>query len=553
MSKLILPIIALLTLVTSTVKASPLESRVKPKLVVNIVVGQMRYDYLLRFADNLSYKGFRSLIKNGSSCDQANYNFLNTSTPSALATISSGSNPSTHGVTGTQWFNYTTSSRVELLKNQETHTVGADEYDSQLSPASLYAGTIADQIKSLSPYSKVVSIAFDPLSAVLMGGYRGDVAYWVNHREGHFVTNNYYKPGLANWVKSFNQEERAKAYCKKPWALSKSEGLYKNIYRSAGSMVDSTTSSSALRTLASRKWSYDDLKVSPYANTLISDFAIESIINEGLGQDDHTDLLNVVYDPSRYIGEKYGTQSIEVEDCFYKMDMEIATLIDYLSIHVGRESLLVVITSDHGASEPIIEGSKMPSGKFNAKQFSVLVNGFVGAKLGGDQRWVLDFIDNQVYLDRRLINQKGHDLEEIQNDVAAFAVQFSGVAQAFTATSLQQGHFSSGVMGQAQNSYFQRHSGDVILNLLPGWIVDDADKLSDSGTAYNYDTHVPLIFWGGMVTNQDVLRAVDLTDVASTIAYIVGCAAPNATTGSPIMEVYKQSTNRNTVDEESVD
>ncbi len=496
---------------------------------------------MLRFAENLSDGGIKLLIKEGASCDMAGYNFLNTSTPAGLATISSGSNPSTHGIIGNQWFNYTTGERVELLKDNKTMTVGADNFDSQLSPAALYAGTIGDQIKGVSPYSKVVSVAFDPLSSVIMGGYRADAAYWVNHREGHFVSNNYYMEKLPDWVNNFNSQNVAQEYCKQKWSISKEASKYKNILRSDIIVEDQGGLLNIFQKDANAKWNFERLKYTPFANTLVRDFAIQAIIYEELGKDQSTDLLNVVFDGSRYVGEKYGTQSMEVEDCFYRMDAEIKGMMEYLSSQIGKEHLLVVLSSDHGASDPAVEGRRMPSGKFNAAQFSILINGFVGAKLGGDKRWVLDFINNQIYLDRRLIYQEGHDLEQIQNDIAAFAIQFRGVAQAITSTTLQRGQFLGGVMGQAQNSYFQRHSGDIMLNLLPGWIVEQSDVISDCGTAYNYDRQVPLVFWGGMISNKDISRSVDMSDVAATIAHIVGCAAPNAATGESIMEVYKDA------------
>lgn len=529
---------ALLTIIFTSASA-PIEGRVKPRLVVNIVVSQMRYDYLLRYADNLSERGFRALINTGSSCDRASYNFLITSTPSGLATLSTGTQPSTHGIIGSQWFNYTTSQRVELLKDNKIRTIGADDYDSQLSPREMYASTLGDQIKSVSPYSKVISVAMDPMSAVIMGGYQADAAYWVNHREGKFVSNTYYMDKLPEWVDKFNAMGQAEKYSAEPWRVSRPTSAFHNVLRKE-IILDTASNFFSFEWMTRKKWDFDRLKASPFGNTLVRDFAVQTVIYENLGKDDHTDLLNIVFDASRHIGEKYGTQSMEVEDCFYRMDAEIAGVLEFLTTQVGKEHLLVVITSDHGAADQVNESSKMPTGKFNAEQFAVLINGFVGAQLGGDKRWVLDFVNNQVYLDRKLIYQAGHNLEEIQNSIAGFAIQFRGVSQAVTSSSLSRGQFAQGIMGKAQNSYFPRHSGDVVLSLLPGWIVEQADILSNCGTSFNYDTHVPLIFWGGMIGSKDVMDEVDMTDVAPTIAHIIGIAPPNAATGKPVIEIYKK-------------
>ncbi|MEG1607748.1 MAG: alkaline phosphatase family protein [Mucinivorans sp.] len=517
--------------------AAPLENRVKPRIVVNIVVGQMRYDYLLRFADNLSEKGFRYLITNGSSCDRAQLNYLTTSTPSGLATISTGANPSTHGVIGNGRTNYTTGERTELLKDDTVLTVGSDELDAQLSPKGLYASTIGDVIKTVSPESRVISVAFEAASAVIIGGFLPDAAYWVSPRDGRFVSNSYYMQQLPKWVQDFNATQVAEKYSSESWRVLRAAGSYHNII-SRDIVRDSSSNFLNFDFLTRKKYDYDRLATSPAANTLLRDFAIQAIIYENLGKDDATDLINIVFDPSRKVGEKYGSQSMEVEDCFYRMDAEIASFREFLETQFGKEKVLLVVSSDHGAADPVTDHSRLPNGRFDTNQFAILMNGFLGAQLGGDQRWVLDFSDNQIYLDRRLIYEKGYNLNDIQDKVAAFAIQFRGVAQAITSHSMSSGYFAGGVMGRAQNSYFPRHSGDVVLNLLPGWTVDN-NKLSDSGSPYNYDTHIPLIWWGGMVGTQDVSREVSAEDIAPTIAHIIGIAPPNAATGRPIVDIYR--------------
>lgn len=515
---------------------APLNNRVKPKLVVNIVVGQMRYDYLLRYANNLSASGFKTLVQEGSSCDRAMYNYLGTTTTSGLATIVTGSQPSTHGVIGTQWFDYTTGARMDLLKDKNVRTVGADYYDNQLSPRSMYASTLGDQLKAVSPYSKVISVAFDAASAVLMGGHNADGAYWVNHRKGDFVTNTYYNDKLPSWVVKYNDLQLAQRYLSEPWRILKPSGAYLNVIRT-DIVMDTTSNFLNFDWLSRKRWDFDRLKSTPFANTMVRDFAVQAIVYEQLGKDKYTDILNVVFDGSRFVGQKYGSQSVEVEDCFYRVDEEIGSMLSYLKSQFKKDELLVVVSSDHGASDMINELSKNPSGLFNAEQFAILINGFVGAQLGGDKRWVLDFVNNQVYLDRREIFKAGKNLEDVQLMISAFAIQFRGVSQAITSSMLSKSQYSSGVMGKAQNSFFPRHSGDVVLSLLPGWIVESGNK-SDSGTAYNYDTHVPLIFWGAMVGNVDVSHDVDMADVAPTIAHVIGIAPPNAATGRPIIDVY---------------
>lgn len=519
----------------------------KPKLVVNIVVDGMRYDYLLHFDRGFSDNGFRRLKTEGSLCERAMYGYLSTNTASGLATITTGASPSSHGVIGNHWFNYTTGEMVPLTLDKSVRTVGADELDAQVSPRAMIAGTIGDCIKSTSPDSKVVSIAFEPNSAVISGGFTTDAAYWVSPRDGKMVSSTYYLAKLPEWVDKFNEQNLAEAYSAARWAVCRPAGSYYNVLRK-----DITTDTSALTFdfLMRKKYDYERLKSSPAGNSLLKDFAVQAIINENLGKDSSTDFISIVFNSTRLAGERYGTTSMEVEDVYYRLDMELAALIDFLVQKVGKDNLLLVLSSTHGQADPVIESSRMPAGKFNAEQFEVLINGFLSAQLAQKipiakleqlsvSRWVLDFSNNQLYLNRQKIYQAGLSIAEVQNMVADFAIQFRGVAQAITASTMQSNYFVAGVMGRAQRSYFSRHSGDVVINLLPGWIVE-SDKLSDSGSPYTYDIHVPLFFYGGGITTDNISREIDVEDVAPTIAHIVGVAPPTASTGKPITELYEK-------------
>lgn len=520
----------------------------KPRLVVNITLDGMRYDYLLRFGESMSDNGFKKLIRDGALCERAMYDYLGTSTASGIATIATGANPSSHGVIGGHWFDYTTGRKISLTFDKSTRTVGADELDAQVSPRTMIASTIGDGIKGVSPRSKVFSIALDPTSAVVAGGFSADGAYWVSPRDGKMVSSTYYVDRLPDWVNIFNSKNLAEAYSSDRWRTCRPAADYYNVLRRE---ISVDTSSLNFDFLTRKKYDYDRLTCSPGGNAIVRDFAVQTVIAEELGRDASTDYLSVVFNAPMRTAERYGINSMEVEDMYYRLDMEIASLVSFLETQVGYENLLVVLSSTHGSSDPVIESSRIPGGKFNAAQFSILINGFVGAQLAhripaakaesltGDTRWVLDFTNNQLYLNRKRIFDAGLSLSEVQMMVAEFAIQFRGVAEAVTATSMQSGQFSSGTMGKAQRSYFARHSGDVALNLLPGWIVE-TDKLSDSGSPYIYDTHVPLIFFGGAISSQNISRDISIEDIAPTIAHLVGVAPPNASTGSPITEIYKR-------------
>lgn len=510
-----------------------------PRLVLNITVSGMRYDYLLKYKNAMNPDGILKLASEGARCNLTKISYLNTNTPAAIATIATGTTPNNHGVIGSHWFDYTTNEKMILCFDKSIRTIGADELDAQLSPKSLTSSSIGDCIKDISPTSKVISVALSPYSAVLSGGFMADGCYWVSPRDGKIVTSSYYTSQLPDWVSNFNDKNLAEAYSTQKWLYSRQTQQYHNVIKS-----DIENGKPA------KDYNYATLTTTPAANSLIKDFAVQTIIAENLGKDRATDYLSVTFDALERATQKYGTAAVETEDVFYRLDDEIATLIAFIESYIGKSQLLVVFNSAHGASEPVQKDSKMPSGNFNAAQFEILMNGFLGAqltaKLSPEQlkkiekdnpKWVLDFTENQIYLNRKKIFNAGLSLPEVQNMVVQFAMQFRGVASAITSTTLQSGQFTDDIMGKAQKNYSQKHSGDVTLNLLPGWI-NSTDMISDSGSPYIYDSHIPLIFWGGEIKATQVNTPTALEDIAPTIAKIVGVTPPNSTTGKPIENIY---------------
>lgn len=541
-------LLLILLLISASLPTIAQSTPPKPRLVVTIAIDGMRYDYLLRFGAAMGETGFKKLIREGVLCERAIYDYTGTSTASGIATIATGAAPSSHGVIGSHWFDYTTSEKISLTFDKSVRTVGADELDAQVSPRKMIASTIGDCIKGVSPRSKVFSVALEPTSAVVAGGFSADGAYWVSPRDGKMVSSTYYTDKLPDWVATFNSKNLGEAYSSDRWRISRPQGAYYNVIRK-----DIAVDTSALNFdfLTRKKYDYDRLTVTPGGNALIKDFAVQTIIAEELGKDDATDYLTITFNAPMFAAERYGVNSMEVEDIYYRLDMELAALISFLESQVGYANLLVVLTSPHGSSDPVIESSRIPGGKFNTAQFSLLINGFLGAQLAhripaakaqslsGDSRWVLDFANNQLYLNRKRIFDAGLSLSMVQMMVAEFAIQFRGVAEAVTASTMQSGQFSEGTLGKAQRSYFARHSGDVAINLLPGWILE-SDKQSNSGSPYIYDAHVPLIFYGAVIGTQNIARDVKIEDIAPTIAHLVGVTPPNASTGTPITEIYKR-------------
>lgn len=523
------------------------EDRQKPKLVVQIVVSHLRYDYLAKFSKNASYYGVRRLIKDGTSFTNARYGFMFTQAAPCVATIATGAQPSQHGIIGDSWVNFTTNENVDAIEDKSVFGVGANEDEGQYSPHNLLFSTISDELKRQNDKSKVISIAMDAREAVISGGYNPDGVYWIDERYGNFATSTYYKPTLPSWVKEFNESDLKDRYASKLWYLTKDYNTY--TYQNATSVLAETSNSSSESKIKFKNKDMRRLLDTPFGNSFIKDFAIKAIESESLGADENPDLLIVNFGATRNITEKFGIESTEIEDTFYKIDEDIATLIDYLENNIGADNIVIILTSNHGTSDNVSTDAVTVSQKsqatktFNAMQFEVLINGFLGATFEVNN-WVSAYKNRQLYLNRRLIYEKGLSLSDVQTRVATFALQFGGVANAMTATALQNNYYGKGMPQKIQNSFFPKYSGDVIINLLPGWIELEHEKsswvISSPGSPYEYDTHVPLIWYGGSISQNVVHRSIDIIDIAPTLSEILGISHPNASEGQAIDEIITQ-------------
>ena len=516
-----------------------------PKLVVQIVVSQMRYDYLQRFGHNFAENGFNAFLRNGVTCTNARYGYMNTTTPAGLATLTTGSDPCSHGILSEHWIDYTTNGDVRLIEDDRYFGVGCVETDGQYSPAKLSVSTLGDELKKNDPRSKVVSLALHPASAIVAGGNLADAAYWFDIHRGNWSTSTYYLQRLPNWVEKYNEQRAVDAYNDRVWNISLPPSSYVCTEHSdiVPDSVRRNGSGFSLSALFRQKpdVDYAKLSVTPVGTDMLTDFAKQTVVYENLGKDEHPDLLLITVDPTRDISESYGTESMENEDAYYRLDRNLADLMEYIGVQVGKENVLFVLTSDHGASDTYREGGKMPGGLFNVMQFKVLINGFLNTQYG-TATWVVDYDNRSLYLNRRIVFEKNLSLAEMQTKAAAFALQFRGVSEAVTATALQNSHFSGGALSKIQKGFYPKHSGDIVINLMPGWIEDTGDRVSTSGSLYEYEAPVPLLWYGPGLGKETIHDPVDMTDVAPTLARILGINRPDVATGREIIPLTTKYT-----------
>ncbi len=520
----------------------------KPKLIVQIVVSQMRYDYIQRYSDKFGDDGFMQLVNGGSFCRNARYNYLLTQSLPGIATISTGTYPSVHGIVSNKWYSIVNGSEVYALDDQSISTVGGSYYNGKYSPKNLITSTIGDEMRLIDSHSKVIGVSLEPASAIISSGHNANAAYWLDVERGTWISNSYYIESLPAWVDSLNAKAFGSVYLDRDWSLLNDVSSYfeadtsivkapeakKRISQKLANLVKGIVKPRKLQR------DFSPLLESPFGITYTKDMAIEAIIGESLGKDEHTDLLSITFTPTRLIGEKYGPHSIEMEDTYLRLDRDLAHLIRLLNNEIGKQNYLLILTSDQGvASSPDhLEKSKIPGGYFEPRHAVMLLSSFLNITYGTGL-WVLGYNEKQIYLNRRLIEDSNLSLRDFQDKVAQFMLQFTGVANAVTSYTLQSSNFTSGIFQKFQNSYNQRRSCDVIINLEPGW-VERNGGVTSSNSPYNYDAHVPLIWYGWRTKRQQILSPVSMADIAPTISTLVGISWPSGASGTPIREIIEQ-------------
>jgi predicted AlkP superfamily pyrophosphatase or phosphodiesterase len=514
-----------------------------PKLVVGIVIDQMRYDYLLRYWNKFGDDGFVKLANQGVACRNAKYDYLLTQSAVGQATIFTGANPAMHGIVGKNWYMNLEDKKVFCVDDGDARTVGGSLEAGKFSPRKLVASTIGDELRlSNMKKSKTIGISLEGYGSILSAGHNASGAYWFDAETGGMVTSNFYRDTLPAWVASFNKKKLADFYLMQDWYTLLSSDQYKEsmpdvnkFEQGFGKGVNAFPYD--LNELRKKYKNFSLLKYTPYGNQLITDFANACIADEKLGKDDHPDILTLHYAVAENVSALFGPQSVEMQDIFLRLDKNIASLLKTLEAEVGKENFVVFLTAEHGAPYPpeYMQEMKIPTGSFNPISTISLLKSYLRAVYGQGE-WIKLYADQQIFLNRTLIEDTKLSLEDVQNKTAQFLIQFSGVANVVTGYSLQTTSFANGIFRKFQNSYNQKRSGDLLINFEPGWVENENGMPHAS---YNYDAHVPLFWYGWKIKRRTINRPIDMTDIAPSISTILNISYPNSSTGSVIYELFE--------------
>ncbi|MGQ9848252.1 MAG: alkaline phosphatase PafA [Bacteroidales bacterium] len=518
----------------------------KPKLIIGIVVDQMRFDYLSRFYDKFEQNGFKRLMNEGTFCRYAYLNYIFTQTGPGHATIFTGTTPSNHGIVSNEWYIPLKKQKVYCVEDQKQTTVGSNSNNGKASPLYLMTPTFGDQLRlHYLQKSKVISISLKDRAAILPGGKNPNAAYWFDDATGKMITSSYYMKALPAWVEEFNEKKLADLYLNRLWTPLLPINEYTESLRDSNNyelgfgknQIVFPYDLSYISKKDKNNRDYGILKSTPFGNTLLHDFAIAAIINEELGKDNIPDFLTISFSATDYIGHRFGPRSVELEDTYLRLDKEIAHLIDFVETEIGKENVLIFLTADHGVADnpQYLTDIKMNSGQFKQYYALSLLRTYLNATYG-EGEWVLGYSDQQIFLNRNLIEDAKLSLKEVQEKVAAFMIQFNGVANAVTAYSLQTQNFTDGILKLMQNSFNPKRSGDVLIALEPGWI-EESPYLYDHNSSYSYDTHVPLFWYGWKIPRLTINRKVNIIDIVPTLSALLQIEVPMGATGVPIQEL----------------
>lgn len=510
-----------------------------PRLMVNIVVSSMHANDLVRYGDNFSNGGFNKLRNEGVWFTNASYDYMQTSTPVSLATISTGATPSIHGVVADGWFDYVSNKKVMLINDEKEYSVNFSAGSGKYSPRQLTAQTLSDAVAEYNDKSIIRTIAVEPVSAIVMAGHAGK-AYWMETLQSAWTTTSYYGTELDPWIAEYNRNDMNEEFVSRKWTpLLKFDNYHNSqVVCMEGLKSDKNkqlhyiqNESIVLNSIVDDV--YEQMCYSPAGNSAVLSFAKQMIAKNSMGADENVDVLNIVLDSPRFISSRYGIESVEYEDMLYRLDRDLDEFFTFLLAQVtDSRDVVITLTSDHGTS-PSYNNPGKEHGRFNVRQAEVITNAFIGS-LHGNGEWVLGIVDNAVYLNHNLIYEKGLSIADVQYDVATFVMQLRGVAHALSAEALRSSYFGSGYGRKVQNGFYPRRSGDVIINLMPGWIPEMENVRSWSGSMYQYDTHVPLLIYGAGAPAAKRSEKVFVTSLAATQALLLGISTPSAAEGEAL-------------------
>ena len=530
---------ALLGCGTASAQQSNAAAIERPKLVVGIVVDQMRWDYLYRYQKRYTDGGFKRLLGEGFSCENTMIPYVPSVTAIGHTCIYTGSVPSIHGIAGNNFVK--DGKKVYCTDDDSIKPVGTTSGAALMSPRNLWVSTIGDEMKIASNgRAKVVGVALKDRASILPAGHNPNGAFWFDDQTGCFITSSYYMDRLPKWVEAFNDKRLPEQYLSQKWNT-----LYpKNTYTE--STTDENEYENGIRegvkaTLPLnlpelyKKYGYGIIRNTPFGNSLTLDMAKAAIDGEQLGADDETDLLAVSCSSTDYIGHQVGTHAIETEDTYLRLDKAIDDFLTYLDSKVGKGNYLVFLSADHGAmnNAAFLQDRRIPAGSWDASATAKKLNHVLAKEYPEAGDIVKTVMNYQVFFNRDVIKSKQLDFDNIKQTVVNVLKEDPSVLYACDMAKASTESIPEEVKSRIINGYNRERSGDVVIILKPNFYAHGM-KGTDHGAWNSYDTHIPLVFMGWGIKHGATTKQTFMTDIAPTIAAMLHVQAPNGCVGKAI-------------------
>ena len=489
----------------------------RPKLVVGIMVDQMRWDYLYRFYDEYTDGGFRRMLGEGFTCENCQINYIPSITAIGHASVFTGSVPAIHGIAGNNYL--LGGEMVYCCQDDSVQTVGSDTKAGLRSPRLMLATTIGDELKTATDWkSRVVGVSFKDRAAILPSGHQADAAYWFDSKALSFISSTYYMQDLPKWVSDYNKR------LLKELARVKKEYAAPVEHRSGKEVSD-----------------IDYVQYTPLGNRMTADMALLAVENYQLGQHGETDMLTVSFSCTDITGHRFGTHHERTHEQYIELDKDFARLFTYLDETVGRGEYLVFLSADHGAANGILQNQehRVPADGFYIPKEETLLNEFLQHEFQTTEKLAQRIMDYKVVIDRDAVSRAHAEISKVREAVLTHFKNRPGVAYCFDLEQIPVASVPALIREKAVNGYHHERSGDIQLILEPAHygVWSGIDAGTTHGMWNPYDCHIPFVLMGWGVHHGATQAECHITDIAPTICAMLHIQAPNGCIGNPVVQV----------------
>jgi len=518
----------------------------RPKLIVGVVVDQMRWDFLYRYYDRYAANGgFKRMLNQGFACENTFIPFAPTVTACGHATLYTGSVPAIHGITGNAWWDKQMRRTVYCTEDNSAKPVGTSTAGvGEMSPRNMLVTSICDELRLATNFrSKVVGISFKDRGAILPAGHTANAAYWFDAKTGKFITSDYYMKILPNWVTAFNDKKWPDILYKQNWNTLYPIATYvqstgdEQPYESKPLGADKKGFPYNLSEFIGKN--YGVIGSTPHGSTLTWEMVKAAMAGERLGSDSIADFLAISFSGPDYVGHSFGPNSIETEDTYLRLDKTLGDLLTHLDKEVGKEQYLLFLSSDHGVSQipAFLNLNKLPGGSINDESWVTTMNSKM-KDLYGVEEMIVSTYNYQIHLNHKTIDSAKLDIRKIKEYIIKYLELQQGIAQVYDIDRMMDVPMNEKVRNMFSNGYFPRRNGDIQIILEPHWI-DGFSTGTTHGVWNPYDAHIPLLFYGWQIKPGKSNREIYMTDVAPTLAALLKIQMPSGSVGTVISEVVK--------------